>query len=170
MASFVTTNHSTPHTSADRVESGVGATRQMVRGISSSRSLATLLLSAMASAVVVVADHLMDHVTEGHLLLLWMGLWAVAFAVLALFAGAASRLAARLKTGLDRWSHSVAQSRADKRLWADAQRDPRVMAELQAALQRDLPEAPECGADDARGSHIGYGIEAAHIRRGRALA
>ena len=79
-------------------------------------------------------------------------------------------LAARLKADLDRWSRSVAQSRAEARLWADAQRDPRVMAELQAALQRDLPEAPECGADDARSSHIGYGIVAAHIRRGRALA
>jgi len=96
----------------------------------------------------VVAYQVMDSVTEGHLLVMWIALWAVAFAVLALFAGTARNLAARVKAGLDDWSRSLAEARADQRLWQAAKNDPRVMADLQMALQRaadaevEAPAAP----------------------------
>ena len=60
----------------------------------------------------------------------------MAFVALAIFAGTARRIASRLKTGLDSWSRRVAQSRADQRLWAIAQSDPRVMSDLHAAMLR----------------------------------
>jgi hypothetical protein len=69
-------------------------------------------------------------------MVLWISMWAAAFAVLALLAGAASNLATRIKAGLDAWSRSLAQSRADQRLWAMAQSDPRIMVDLQAAMSR----------------------------------
>jgi hypothetical protein len=39
--------------------------------------------------------------------------------------------------GLDAWSARVAQRRADERLWAIAQTDARLMADLQGAMNRN---------------------------------
>jgi len=86
---------------------------------------------------------------------MWIALWAVAFATLALFAGAARNAAARVKAGLDAWSRSLAEARADQRLWQAAKNDPRVMADLQMALQRAsdaelaAPVAPVAKAERA---------------------
>ena len=91
----------------------------------------------------VAAYEVMDTVAEGHLLVLWTALWVAAFAALALFANNARRLTASLKAGLDTWSSAIAQGRADQRLWAIAKSDPRIMADLQVALQRNVD------ADDA---------------------
>ncbi len=136
MTSFVNIKYSNQHPGVARVESAIDAARQLRQGFSGTRGLATLLLSAMAAAVMVVAYQLMDSVTEGHLLVMWIALWAAAFAALALFAGTARRLATQLKTGLADWSQSLAQARADQRMWAAARNDARVMADLQAAMSR----------------------------------
>jgi hypothetical protein len=70
------------------------------------------------------------------LLVLWVGMWAVAFAALATFAGTARLLATNLKAALDGWSRNIAVRRADERLWAMAKSDARVMNDLQAAITR----------------------------------
>lgn len=44
---------------------------------------------------------------------------------------------ARIRRAIDRWTESNAQSRADARLWDIARSDPRIMAELMQARQRD---------------------------------
>ena len=137
MTRFVATAFPTEHPGVARLEAAAGQARVLARQFSGGRGLATALLSAMAAAVVVAAYQVMDSVAEGHLLVIWTGAWLATFAALALLAGSARRLAAGLKTGLDAWSHRLAQSRAEARLWAIAQRDPRVMADLQAALARD---------------------------------
>ena len=136
MTSFVHTHYSTEHPGVARIESALDAAGQLCQGFSGTRGLSTLLLSAMVAAIMVVADQLMESVSEGRLLVLWVALWTVAFVALAIFAGTARRIASRLKTGLDSWSRRVAQSRADQRLWAIAQSDPRVMSDLQAAMLR----------------------------------
>lgn len=136
MTSFVNIKYSTQHPGVVRAESAFGAVRQLAHALSGTRGLVTLLLSAIAAAVVVVAYQVMDSVTEGHLLLMWISLWAVAFVVLALFAGTLRNAAASLKAGLDDWSRSLAEARADQRLWQAAKNDPRVMADLQMALLR----------------------------------
>lgn len=136
MTSFVHLEYSQRHPGVTRVESAIGAAHQMRRRLSSTRSLAAILLSAIVAAVLVVAQQVMDSVAEGHLLVMWIAMWALAFAVLALFAGAARQLAVRLTAGLDGWSRSLAESRADQRLWAMAQTDSRIMAELQMAQTR----------------------------------
>lgn len=137
MTQFIDIKYSTQHPGVARLESAVEAVRQLRQGLSGTRGLATLLLSAIVAAIMVVAYQVMDSVTEGHLLVMWIALWAVAFAALALFAGSVRQLASRLKLGLDNWSRSVAEARADERLWAIARADSRVMADLQAAIQRD---------------------------------
>ena len=141
MTSFIDIKYSTQHPGVSRVESAIDAVQQLKVGFPGSRALATLLLSAIAAAVMVVAYQVMDTVAEGHLLVIWLSLWAAAFAALALFAGTARNLAARTRAALDAWSRAVAEARADQRLWTAAKNDPRVMADLQAAIVRS--EAPE---------------------------
>ena len=136
MTSFVHLNYSTQHPGVDRVASAVDAANQLRHGFSGTRALAKLLLSAVAASVMVVAYQVMDSVAEGHLLVMWIALWAVAFVVLAVFAGSSLKLAARIRIALDNWSSGLAKARADQRLWAMAKIDPRVMADLQAAQSR----------------------------------
>lgn len=136
MTSFVHSNFPVRHAGAERVESAVAAVGQLRRRFDSTRGLTVMLLAAIVSALVVVADQLVDTWADGHLLAAWVVLWAVGFAALGLLAGTARRVAARLVAGLDAWSHRVARKRADGRLWALAHKDPRVMADLQAAMTR----------------------------------
>jgi hypothetical protein len=128
MTSFIHAKYAASLSSAQRIESGLEASQQF----SSLRGAALLLLSAMAAAVMSVAYEVMDTTTEGHLLVIWMGLWAALFTALVLLANTALDL----KSRLDAWSHRVALKRADQRLWAMAHKDHRLMADLQAAMMR----------------------------------
>ena len=141
MARFINSNYPTHHQGADRIESVIDAAKEVRHDFSGARGLATLLLSALTAAILVVAYQVMDSVAEGHLLAMWMALWIVAFAALALFAGATRQLAARTKSGLDAWSRNRAQARADRRLWDMALRDSRLMSELQVAMTRGDEES-----------------------------
>ena len=137
MTRFVHLEYATEHPGVARVESAIEGAQHLRRGFSGTRALAKLLLSAIAAAVMVVAYQVMDSLAEGHLLVMWMGLWATAFVALAVFASATRRLAAHIKEGLDNWSRSIAEARADERLWAMAKNDARLMADLQAVLSRN---------------------------------
>jgi hypothetical protein len=136
MTSFVHLEYSTQHPGVARLESAIASAQAIKRSFSGTRSLATLLLSAMAAAVMVVAYQVMDSMAEGHLLVLWIGLWVAAFATLAAFASTSRALAAGIKASLDGWSRNLATKRADERLWAMAKTDARVMADLQCAIAR----------------------------------
>lgn len=144
MTSFINTKYSTEHTGAARVESAIHAASQLRQGFSGTRGLAALLLSAIVASIMVVAYQVTDSVAEGHLLVIWMALWAVAFAGLALFAGTARNLAVRTVAALDAWSQTMAEARADIRMWEAAKNDPRVMSDLRVAMARQ--EVAEEGA------------------------
>lgn len=137
MTSFVNPSFSSQHQGVERMEVAAENARNLGRRFSGGRALASVLLAAMAAAVLAAAYQVMDTVAEGHLLVIWTGAWLTAFASLAVLPAASRTMAASLKLRLDAWSQRVAQSRAEQRLWAIAQRDPRVMADLQAVLQRD---------------------------------
>ena len=137
MTSFVHLDYSTQHPGVARVESAIEAAQQVRHNFSGSRVLASLLLSAVAAAVMVVAYQVMDSVAEGHMLVVWMALWAVAFVVLALFASTTRTLAVSIISKLDSWSRAAAAAKADQRLWAIARTDARVMNDLQAAMSRN---------------------------------
>lgn len=139
MATFIQSNYRTQHLGVARVESAaaaLSALSALSRGFDSAKGLSAMLLAAMVSALVVVADQLIDTWADGHLMLAWLALWLTAFAAVAIFAGAARKLAATAVNALNAWSQRVANARSDARLWAIAQTDPRVMADLNAARSR----------------------------------
>ena len=140
MTTFVHLEYSNQHAGVARVEAAIqsatSSAQKIKRSFSATSSLATLLLSAIAAAVMVVAYQVVQTMADGHLLALWMGMWAVAFVALAVFASTARHLVVSAKVGLDRWSRNIAVKRADERLWAMAKTDPRLMADLQAVIAR----------------------------------
>jgi hypothetical protein len=110
------------------------------RRFDGARGLAAMLLAAVVAAIVVVADRLISTWADGHLFLAWVFLWVVIFAGSALFAGTARRLAHSTMRSLDGWSQTLAQARAEARLWDLAQNDPRLMADLTQARLRALED------------------------------
>jgi hypothetical protein len=102
----------------------------------SSKTLANLLLAAGVAALVVGVDQMIDSWAESHVMAAWLALWAVAVLAIVALRGLTRHLAQNLMTGLDAWSAHVARSRADERLWSMAQSDPRLMSDLQVAMDR----------------------------------
>ncbi|MEO7128653.1 MAG: hypothetical protein ABI040_07285 [Rhodoferax sp.] len=141
MTSFVHTAYPAQHPGVARIESTVRAARQLRKGFDGTKGLAAMLLAAVVAALMVVANQMVDNWSDGHLLAAWVLMWAIGFAALALCAGTARRLAARAIARLDAWSLSVARARADARFLEGARNDPRVMAELRAALSRQEVDA-----------------------------
>ena len=136
MTSFTHTEFPKTHGGVERAESAFQYFSGLRRSLSGSRGLAALLLAGGVAAFVSVADQMIDTWADGHLLTAWVVLWAIAFAGLALFADAARTFAARISLGLQQWTQRLAQERADAHLLHTAQQDPRVMADIQAALSR----------------------------------
>lgn len=104
------------------------------------RGLAALLLAAVVSALVVLADQVISTWTDDHLFLGWLALWLVILASTALFAAPARHLARRALPALRGWAQAMAEARAEQQLWHAAHRDPRLMADLMQARQRDLDD------------------------------
>ena len=140
MTSFVTPSFPTEHQGVKRMEAAAESAMNLGQRLSAARVLSAVLLVSMVTAVLVAAYEVMDTVAEGHLLVLWTGAWLAAFAALPLLAVALRNLSAGLKPRLDAWSYRLAQARAERRLWAIAEQDPRVMADLQAAMSRSEGE------------------------------
>ena len=124
MTHFINNPYSDHHHGADRVEAVMDAAQHLPEGIAGKRGVALLLGSAMAAAVMAVAYEVMDSADESHLLMIWVGLWLALFALLAFFAGALRATGMRFKSSLDDWSRSIAEARADQRLWASGQSRP----------------------------------------------
>ena len=166
MTRFVNIEYAKDHPGVVRLETAIESAQHIGRGFSGKRGVATLLLSAMAAAVMVVAYEVMDSVAEGHLLVMWIALWAAAFVSLAVFAGTARDLAMRIKVGLDNWSRALAETRADQRLWAAAKTDARVMADLQAAASRHDEDATDAASTSASTSAVATTLRAKRLTRG----
>ena len=100
------------------------------------RTLAGLLLAGVMAAMLVVADQVIDNWADGHLLLGWVALWSVVFAGLAFIARPLRKFTMALAASVDRQMKEAAQMRREEQMWEFANRDPRVMEELRAAVAR----------------------------------
>ena len=166
MTSFINTPQPTHHHGADRVEALIDAAQQLPRNVSGKRGITLLLGSAFAAAVAAVSYEVMDSADESHLLMIWVILWMALFAALAFFAGTFYAAGLRVRRSLDDWSRSIAEARADQRLWAIARQDERVMGELQAAMARSqaLDETGEAPQPQRLGRSRSYSMQRAHKR------
>ena len=142
MTSFAHVDYPREHAGVVRAERVAQTLTQAARGFDATRAGASLLLAAIVSALMVVANQVVDTWTEGHLLAAWIVMWAVAFAALALLAAPAKRAAVGLRVGLKRWAAARKQAAEDEQLWQLALTDARVMADLSRAMSagasRDL--------------------------------
>lgn len=110
----------------------------------SPRVLAALLLSAAVAAAMLVTEHWLETWASRHQLGAWLALWAVGVAALLALRGLTRRGAQAILQTLDDWSARAARRRADERLWALARQDARLMADLQAIMNRvDEPREPQ---------------------------
>lgn len=133
MTSFIQPSFPTRHPGVERLESAFFAARALYRSLDSTRGLSLMLLAAMVSALVVVADQLVETWADGHLFAAWVAMWLLGFVALAVFTAPARKLANVVMAALDGWSERLARSRSDARLWALAKADPRIMTDLDAA-------------------------------------
>lgn len=84
MTSFAHVDYPTEHSGVVRAENAAAAIKDIAHNFDGARGAASLLLAAVVSALMVVANQVIDTWSEGHLLAAWMVLWVVAFAALAL--------------------------------------------------------------------------------------
>jgi hypothetical protein len=137
MTSFVHVDMPAEHPGVARAERAFTAIRDLGRTFEGARGAATLLLAAVVSALLVVANQVIDTWTEGHLFAAWVVLWAVAFAALGLLATPARRAVQGARSTWSQAAASRRQAAQDRELWALALTDARVMAELSRAMSRD---------------------------------
>ena len=110
-----------------------GAARRTPVSREHSRMLAGMLLAAVIAALLVAADQVVNTWVDGHLLVGWVVLWSVAFAVLALLAPPLRQLADVTAQALTRWVAAGSARRADAVMWKAAQQDHRLMQDLYVA-------------------------------------
>jgi hypothetical protein len=131
MARFI----SSPLVASASAASSAGASAPR-RDLDGSRTLAGMLLAAVLAALLVVADQVIDTWADGHMLAGWVALWTVTFAALALLVPPLRQLAGHAAVLVARWSEAARQRRLEETMWEYAKHDPRIMAELQAAMTR----------------------------------
>jgi hypothetical protein len=130
MTSFVHVDQPSQHPGVVRFERAAQGVAQFVRSFNGARGAATLLLAALVSALLVVANQVVETWTEGHLLAAWIIMWTVGFAAIALFAGPARTAAIGLAKGYQSWAAARRAAAADEKMWEVALSDARVMADI----------------------------------------
>lgn len=111
-----------------------------LRALDTAQISATLLMAAIAAALIVVANQVVESWTEGHLLAAWILMWAVSFGLLALVVTPARRSATRLGTALGAWNAARRQRAQDERYWNAALADARIMADISRAMSQAADE------------------------------
>ena len=101
-----------------------------------SRTLAGMLLAAVLSALLVVADQVIDMWADGHLLVGWVALWTVVFAAMALLAPPLRKVSAAASSVIMGWVRAAQERRLEEEMWEHAKHDHRIMDELRHAVMR----------------------------------
>ncbi|MBI2768989.1 MAG: hypothetical protein HYX47_05175 [Burkholderiales bacterium] len=134
MTSFVHVEQPNEHPGVVRAGRVAQSVTLAARNFDGARGTAALLLAAIVSALLVVANQVIDTWTEGHLLAAWIVMWAVGFAALALLASPARTAGQRIRGQLNTWAAERKQDAADEQLWNVALTDARVMADISRAM------------------------------------
>ena len=145
MTSFVQPNYPTHHEGIERIGEALDGAEVFYHKFTGARSVATFLLAAVVSGLVLAANQLIDTWADGHLLAAWVALWAVAFAALALAASPIRRAVVSVKQFdgsalYAAWSVRRKARIQDEKMWDYAKQDARLMADIMRAIG-DSPEA-----------------------------
>lgn len=137
MTSFVHVDMPTEHPGVARAERAAASLKQATSSMMSARGAASLLLAAIVSALLVVANQVIDTWSEGHLMLAWIALWTIGFAALALAAGPVRSAVNRTRLSIRRWAVARHAAVQDEALWQVALTDARVMADISRAMSQE---------------------------------
>jgi hypothetical protein len=132
--SFAHVDYPARHPGVERATRVISGAKRAARSFDSGRATASLLLAAIVSALLVVANQVVDTWTEGHLLAAWIVMWTIAFAALALLAAPARAAATSLRASYKDWQARRLQDRQDEQYWQAALQDARVMADISRAM------------------------------------
>lgn len=122
---------------ADLAHAEVPLRRRRRSAVGMARGLSCALQATLLSALIVLADRMLDTWSNGSLLLALLVLWVALFTGLALFARATGRFAWGLLSSFHAWSERVAREDADDHAMGLPRSNERVMADVNAALMRD---------------------------------
>jgi hypothetical protein len=136
MSKFVHVDMPLSHPGTERLENAFAYFKTLRTRFSEERAMASMLLAAVVSALLLAADQLIKEVHEGHLLLAWVALWLVGFVALVFLAKPIKQLSRSLRTSLANWKQERHAADQDAQLWELAKHDERVMADIRAAMGR----------------------------------
>lgn len=142
MSSFIHIDQPVEHPGINRASAAFDHVRNAGHSFNGARGLAAVLLAAMVSALLVVADRVISSWSDGGLVVGWIALWAVGFVALALFSDSTRALATRVSASWRVNARRRTSDRQDRQLWRVAQSDSRVMADIEAAISRASDSAP----------------------------
>lgn len=145
MANFVQPSFPTHHKGVERMSDGIESATTIFHKATGALSIATILLAAVVSALVVAANQLIDTWADGHLLAAWAALWVVTFTAIALAANPIHRTVLSIKQfdGKDFYTAWSARRKArinDDSMWNYAKHDDRQMADILCAVD-NTPDA-----------------------------
>ena len=145
MTSFVQPNYPTHHEGIERIGEALDNAEVVFHKLTGARSVATFLLAAVVSGLILAANQLIDTWADGHLLAAWIALWTVAFAALALAASPIRRAVMSVKNFdgsamYAAWSARRKARIADEKMWDYARHDQRLMADIMRAVD-NTPDA-----------------------------
>ncbi|MBL0421327.1 hypothetical protein JI739_13285 [Ramlibacter sp. AW1] len=130
MSSFVQVDYPAEHPGLVRLGNAYTFFNRAWRGAAHG----SLALTAMVAAALVLANHVVDTWTDGHLLAAWILMWLIAFGALALFAAPTKRARRAASSAVARWRAEQAQAQEDRQTLELAMTDARVMADISRAM------------------------------------
>lgn len=136
MTAFVNVEFPSQHPGVERAEQVIERFERATAPFDGARGVATLLLAALVSALLVVANEVIETWSDGHLLAAWIALWLVGFAALALLAKPMRALTLHGPQTWRNWLAKRRESADDACLWNLAQHDSCVMADILCAKGR----------------------------------
>lgn len=110
----------------------VHATRKPV-----ARGASALMLAIGAALVLLAATAFFDTWSDHHLLIVWSLIWAFAFVGLAMLVAPLRRSTIILLNASRALRVRQQAAAADRKFWAVAESDPRIMADLRSVMTRD---------------------------------
>ncbi len=145
MTSFVSPDFPREHGGLTRMTDGLSNVQTIGARIRGAKGLAGALVAGGVAAAIVVADQIVSAWADGHLLLAWITMWAIVFALLAIFSDVIRSWPTRMRADIAARLAAHRVSAQDERTWSAACADPRLMAELQLAKMRADQSALERG-------------------------